>query len=278
MAMSGLSYAVLRKTYEDTMRDAHKLAHYLVKFRDDHSDDNDANEPILERLDSIIECTRLLLEALSNAAPRVLRSEKYLLWTLTNSSKDLISARYAANGWCPSTYNQLMRMTGSFSFVSYASFFNATDPDEEKHNHCDEPKCIANNLLPDECTPKHTRSQCHCPNLVGPLEEIIRSIRGPSFPLLDLAVLLASQAIHFRNHPAMHEARCIVSCEPGMQYVAFSHVWSDGLMGTAETGLPACQIGRLYDYARSFKTSLVWLDALLIPEERQARRLAITRM
>lgn len=279
IAMSGLSYDVQRENYEHTMRDAHKLTHHLVQIRDDHSHDNTIDEYSLEKLDSIIECTRLLLEALGNAAPHVLVKERALFWTLTANSKDLLRARYAANGWCPSTFEQLRRVSGSFSFVSYASFFQATDADETKHNYCNESKCIANNiLLPDECAPKHTTDCCGCKNLAGPIEDIVRLTRGPNYPLLDLAVLLASQATRFRNHPAMIESHCIVSYVPGVQYVAFSHVWSDGLMGTAEIGLPACQIGRLFNYATSFGTSLIWLDALLIPEERQTRKLAITKM
>jgi hypothetical protein len=278
LAMSGLSYEALRETYEHTMRSANGLTGYLVRFRDAYSDDDGVNVCWLEGLDSIVECTRLLLEALANAAPHFLLSENTLHWTLSAASATLIRARYAVNGWCPSTYKQLLRMTGSFSFISYASFFNATDPDEMKHNHCDESKCIANNLFAHECTPKHTGSHCRCPNLTGPLEEISRSIHGPSFPLLNIAFLVASQSTQLRDHPAMIASRCIVSYEPGTRYVAFSHVWSDGLMGTAETGLPACQISRLFNYARSLGISLIWLDALLIPEERQARKLAITRM
>ncbi|EED17029.1 hypothetical protein TSTA_020870 [Talaromyces stipitatus ATCC 10500] len=75
----------------------------------------------------------------------------------------------------------------------------------------------------------------------------------------------------------------------GMKFVAISHVWSDGLMGTSETGLPGRQIqhpaslaavsAENYTDPVSDQTPwFLWIDALCIPADSRVRKQAISKM
>ena len=67
--------------------------------------------------------------------------------------------------------------------------------------------------------------------------------------------------------------------EKGSAYVAFSHVWIDGLGSDTERGLPSCQISALQGYAAKVAgTSLIWIDALCIPLDPSYRKKAIQMM
>ncbi|KAJ6258805.1 hypothetical protein Dda_6859 [Drechslerella dactyloides] len=60
----------------------------------------------------------------------------------------------------------------------------------------------------------------------------------------------------------------LVAAEPGMAYVAISHVWSDGLGNTKRNAIPRCQMRRLSKYVRSLENMvLFWFDTVCVPPD-----------
>jgi hypothetical protein len=67
--------------------------------------------------------------------------------------------------------------------------------------------------------------------------------------------------------------------ESGTEFVAFSHVWSDGLGSVTERGLPRCQVVGLSKIAKAISGStLFWIDALCVPKDPATRTAVITKM
>jgi hypothetical protein len=68
-------------------------------------------------------------------------------------------------------------------------------------------------------------------------------------------------------------------------YVAFSHVWSNGLGNARQNCLPKCQLRRLgnlasklYNNGDNLEIPLFWIDTLCVPIEKGERTLAISMM
>ena len=67
------------------------------------------------------------------------------------------------------------------------------------------------------------------------------------------------------------------------QYVAISHVWSEGLGNPHENSLPLCQLERIQSlvnkvYADGSYIVPYWIDTICVPLEEEWKRLAIARM
>lgn len=79
---------------------------------------------------------------------------------------------------------------------------------------------------------------------------------------------------------------CIVEAAPGIDYVAISHVWLDGLGNLQKNALPRCQLRHLSELASNAfqfmgktRTPLFWVDTICCPlEDGEAQDLAISRM
>lgn len=76
----------------------------------------------------------------------------------------------------------------------------------------------------------------------------------------------------------------VVIYDESMEFIAFSHVWKDGIRSTSEAGLPSCQLRRLCAALEISKeknvrhSPLFWIDGLCIPEEKVLQHRAIDSM
>lgn len=79
----------------------------------------------------------------------------------------------------------------------------------------------------------------------------------------------------------------LVESEPGLKYVAISHVWSDGLGNTKRSALPRCQMVRLSHLIRGLEgrgsdVVLFWIDTIGCPpdaaDDGETQQLAIGMM
>ncbi|TEY34833.1 hypothetical protein BOTCAL_0609g00020 [Botryotinia calthae] len=169
------------------------------------------------------------------------------------------------NAWCPSVLNFLLG-DATTSVVGYTvgqkSFASGV------HTECSALLCKANIVDPDNYTAKHVEAGCSCA-LIGPLcEDVTNTILQGQIPILNLD----------QSHPGQPYCLNLQSVDE-VEYIAFSHVWADGLGSTTETGLPSCQVRKLSALA----TELVpgghfWIDSLCVPQERTPRKKAIEMM
>ncbi|KAF2650933.1 hypothetical protein K491DRAFT_607929 [Lophiostoma macrostomum CBS 122681] len=135
-------------------------------------------------------------------------------------------------GWCLS---EITMLAGHFSpsALEYISTLprlaNGLD-----HSTCGSTLCVARQLNIATYETKHASPNCTCEHIWSPLKQVLRILGKRQIPLL-------SMDISDRGDINLH----VESYIEGQDYVAFSHVWSDGLGNPVTNSLPRCQYCRL---------------------------------
>ncbi|KAJ4291598.1 hypothetical protein N0V88_006198 [Collariella sp. IMI 366227] len=171
-----------------------------------------------------------------------------------------------ADGWCPSTINYLIS-SANLATLRLALLQGALY--EEQHPECTGEKCALVNVDTDHYFTQHTSEGCGC------------SFLGPD--VSRIAELLRQEKIPVIRPGAREDSSKTVSISvldgSCTEYVAFSHVWADGLGSTSEVGLPACQLRRLAGMASELvESGAFWIDGLCVPGHADLRKLAIRTM
>jgi hypothetical protein len=112
---------------------------------------------------------------------------------------------------------------------------------------------------------KHKTDGCNCKTIYPPLRAVEGALNNLTIPVISGLDLLNSE---------LANAVQIYSPVNQMSFLAFSHVWSDGLGSTTEDGMPECQVEYLTEIALKVTgTPLFWIDSL-----HTARKRAISMM
>ncbi|KAK0509938.1 hypothetical protein JMJ35_007332 [Cladonia borealis] len=184
--------------------------------------------------------------------------------TETASYSDL----WVRKGWCRFVIASAeITMSPSLLKLVDAAGFASGSTD---HELCTAEQCERNNIQAE------TYAQRHCP----------RSCRCHPFWKLDITQVrdvLDSGYIPVVRIHADGRSLELGGFHPNNKnkdYIAFSHVWADGLGSNTETGLPACQIRRLHRLAekRTESGAWFWIDGLCVPKQKPYRAKAIELM
>ncbi|KAI1156708.1 hypothetical protein F4825DRAFT_214723 [Nemania diffusa] len=191
----------------------------------------------------------------------------------TAEGENRLIHQLVAHGWCP--FMSRVLFTYRYSVAQYARFFNRKEPNWRSHKNCSPFRCIAYNVDEASYEPRHAVLGCDCSYAKPLLREVTYLINQGRIPVLfidekdpSLAMRLGSFKIGVASS----------SPENPIDYVAFSHVWSDGMGSVTEKGLPTCLIASLFERAYALNLSYVWIDSLCVPEEKQTRVQAILLM
>jgi hypothetical protein len=161
-------------------------------------------------------------------------------------------------GWCPFITSEIQRGVPSSSTY----YLSTMGPPRVKRNHrnCTDFNCAA--LRIESC---HATEGCNCPNVGPNMKEIADRIDDGHTPVLrfhcDVARAASSTEIEVESD---HFAK---------QYVAISHVWSDGLGNPMNNSMPRCQLSfvqhavdELYKSDESVKPpASFWIDTICVP-------------
>ncbi len=197
-------------------------------------------------------------------------------------------------GWCKSIAAAFMSKK-----LDVQCFAASLEPLKVKKDHtqCSERTCLGNQVSETGYEVKHTTRDCQC-QFVGPnIDSLVSILREYQRPL----ILLPTRVDDLGEKGSLE----VVAFQPGMHYLAFSHVWKDGLGNPLQNTLPMCQILRLAGLVRVVHTArknteggmssntvagnptdpneriLVWIDTFCIPVEskyKKVRNLAIGSM
>lgn len=208
-----------------------------------------ASVVLLVELLAALNCTKVLIIPYPGITPRTLPIRQ--LFKLKNS---LITSRMRADGWCPYMITLLHQWYNSTAlyFVSnferiglaqhivHTSLSPAGNTEEaisiSSQELCSEVQCAKLQLNEDQYRSRHTEScdQVSCYEVVADPDEIHMILTGPggSYPLIcpQLDLYDGSRRIDLTTY------------RPGPEYVAISHVWSDGLGNVRRNAIPSCQI------------------------------------
>ena len=199
-------------------------------------------------------------------------------------------------GWCRS-------IAAAFAAknLDIQCFAASISPPEIKKDHslCSERICLGNQVSEETYDVKHASEDCECQFLSPKIESLISIIRNGQKPL----ILLPTDAVSYEAVGSLD----VITGEPGVSYVAISHVWKDGLGNPHKNALPVCQILRLSGlvhsvYAARNNTSggmsrqlsaevswisdsgsliPIWIDTLCVPvghKYKEERNVAISNM
>jgi hypothetical protein len=183
----------------------------------------------------------------------------------------IIVKKLSLYGWCPNMLHRVRK--GRMEFLELLLVLGpqeaATGSD---HSQCNEAACVANNVNAD-FKAKHRSVSCNCPYFTLPLQEIERTLRNGKYFLVDMS----------KFWDGGNPSAALVPYEPGLPYVAISHVWSHGLGGSADQGVPLCQLNRLFQvlpwqHEKPAKYRYIWLDTLCIPLNHDLKMQSISMM
>ncbi|KUL87769.1 hypothetical protein ZTR_03146 [Talaromyces verruculosus] len=197
---------------------------------------------------------------------------------------NLLTDLMIASGWCP-FQTQHVLTTFHPSLVYYTAQLRRHNQNWVTHDHCSTAGCIAFNVT-SEYKPRHVREGCQCDFVEFPEEDMKKIVRDGGIPLVRI-----NQAAH-KGITSLE----VKSATANDSYVAFSHVWSDGLGNEKENKLLRCQLERLARYLNTaprpesnvaagqvgsvdmrrmnftYRPQYFWLDTLCIPIRPKNRR------
>ena len=182
------------------------------------------------------------------------------------------------HGWCPSQVAMLLSSTCPVQLVYFLTRLSQPDV-PGRHQTCDQHKCTAYQINPDEYKTRHATANCDCKHWVANVSTIDSILKDGRLPLLRIS----------QGHPLADLTVEIVASESKSRYVALSHVWADGLGNPTENALPRCQLRHLYDLVQHLDLNttaeeargdlLLWCDTLCCPvAPKTAKDLALTYM
>ena len=182
------------------------------------------------------------------------------------------------HGWCPSQVAMLLSSTCPVQLVNFLTRLSLPDV-PGRHQTCDQHKCTAHQINPDEYKTRHFTANCDCKHWAADVSTIDSILMDGRLPLLRIS----------QRHPPADLTVEIVASESNSRYVALSHVWADGLGNPTENALPRCQLRHLYSLVQHLDQNLtaeeargdllLWCDTLCCPvAPKTAKDLALTYM
>jgi hypothetical protein len=149
-------------------------------------------------------------------------------------SAQLLTYRMRDNGWCPQRIKSALGAALGYPVLYYISSTRRRTSPLINHQHCSEDGCVASTLLGNQLRPSHILKGCTCLDIKPPILKIAHIIQTGGIPL-----------VRIRRIPMGQIEIDVIPCTPSSRYVAISHVWSDGQLGSTQNALPQCRLGNL---------------------------------
>jgi hypothetical protein len=175
--------------------------------------------------------------------------------------------RLIQKGWCPFVVASAeMTMLPSFLRYINAAGYAQTNGG---HGKCTSEACRRNQIDLDTYAQLHWEPKCRCSFIKPNSKEV--------FEILDADLI---PVVQFCSEEARFELGAVAPSDTKADYIAFSHVWADGLGSCTEKGLRACQVKRLHRLVQNKLTygSWFWIDGLCVPRREPYRGKAIQQM
>ena len=183
--------------------------------------------------------------------------------------------RMLSGGWCPSEVRRLLTEKQNCWYVYYASTLRRHVRLE--HNACS-PKLCQHKVFDEAIySTKYCIRDCGCSHVgISPsqMRQMCSILQEGRIPRISL------------NLKGENGLETLSVLDEG-PYVAFSHVWSDGLGNVKDNSLPTCQLVRLHGLCKglqkvSKKLELTgfpfWIDTLCVPQQKETRKSALRKL
>ncbi len=183
-------------------------------------------------------------------------------------------------GWCPSEIEKLRNLFQGISSLHYVTRLRPrTGPSD--HLNCTNYACRAFQIDITQYKPRHVTPGCQCDDVHVDEAELTRILKTTkSYPVLK---------IDTGTNGTGPAGITMETYEPGMNYVALSHVWADGLGNPRRNALPSCQVIKIASTVAELNRTLnggddprseyrVWVDTICCPVELTGKAIALERI
>ncbi|KAL8687285.1 MAG: hypothetical protein Q9218_006499 [Villophora microphyllina] len=177
------------------------------------------------------------------------------------------------NGFCLSEIRRVQQIFQSIQAYHFLTWLDKRELNA-RHDNCTDRECRASRNNLTQYTTKHTDSKCQCADYFIDVPEVVNILSKGSLPLLQITPGSSLDDINIE----------VVEASPDINFMALSHVWSDGLGNPQSNSLPKCQLRRLHDLTRQFEAGwrqglAIWIDTLCCPvAPPEAKNLALSQM
>ena len=192
-------------------------------------------------------------------------------WNNCLDEKDnLFVHRMKEDGWCPW---RLSELSSRLDHPCMAFVSNFSTPDNLRHDSCTKGGCTFNKLDQNHYRTKHMDGCSGCFDVVADGTYIYSILKSGFYPL-----------VYLIDQGNQTETMKLTDSGCKTNYVAISHVWSDGLGNLQRNAIPHCQLLNLSSMIRSLpgktiSNGLFWLDTICCPlEGGDAQDLAVGMM
>ncbi|KAF3914943.1 hypothetical protein ABW20_dc0109144 [Dactylellina cionopaga] len=220
---------------------------------------------------------------------------------------------------CPVEKTQLI--DSSPAFLCYLLSLPDTNRYPGQHKNCGNGTCVGNNIDDKTYVTKHVDGDCDCEHDGPYIDDVKKCLQDGHIPSLSISISngeyqgmkVKPQKVEQASLWKFNQAKSGLA--KSLDYVALSHVWSDGLGNPFANTLPRCQLKRLAYYVNytmkdgrtrgvmgSFEKALnlkkhifskrqgtvweqepnfeccIWVDTMCVPLEPEYRKLAIKNM
>ncbi|KAL4800769.1 hypothetical protein BDV19DRAFT_2807 [Aspergillus venezuelensis] len=180
-----------------------------------------------------------------------------LAWSFSTSALDMVFSsstgslvfpcgwlplqRMYETGWCRSEVAMVEETFTSASALYVSQLQPPPSARGKDHSECTRNLCMARQLneamyRTAHVPPPHTTDECGCEHRGPVIEEVVTILEDGGVPLLSITPLKKEPFVKVE----------VEKYTEGKRYIAFSHVWSDGLGNPTANTLPRCQLQRLH--------------------------------
>lgn len=166
--------------------------------------------------------------------------------------------RLRSLGWCDFQVRMMEETLGQSTVDWIAA--SGVSQDATGHDTCTMEACARNDINTSEYQQAHCCVDAACEKLKVDLQRVVDILNEGSIPIV--SARSQGAGLELTVQPTSRR-------DPG-NYIAFSHVWADGLGGATEIGLNSCQVQRLDRLCRMIRgnqDTWFWLDCLCIPSK-----------
>ncbi|KAL7930254.1 hypothetical protein V8C35DRAFT_313355 [Trichoderma chlorosporum] len=184
-------------------------------------------------------------------------------------------------GWCPSETEKIRSQFQGLHTMHYIAQLQRPNASQD-HSNCTRHQCTAFQMDIKTYKPSHLSDDCSC-DLINIDERATASIlrSTDTYPIIRFDQI---------GDGADDFELVVEPYEPGVPYVALSHVWANGLGNPKANSLPRCQIKHVAQLIASMETQIepdeteyksryrIWIDTLCCPIELGDKLIALERI
>ncbi|KAL9485392.1 hypothetical protein ACSS6W_004181 [Trichoderma asperelloides] len=192
-----------------------------------------------------------------------------------------IDKQMLQRGWCPSETEKIRSQFQGLHTMHHISQLQRPNANQD-HSNCTRHLCTAFQMDIETYQPSHLSDDCGCP-LIN-IDERVTSLilrSTDTYPILRFDQI-GDESDNFEL--------VVEPYEPGVPYVALSHVWANGLGNPRANSLPRCQVKRVAQLIASLQGQVeaeqtehrvqyrIWIDTFCCPIELESKLIALERI